>query len=118
MLAAFLPRLSLEAALGVAAGMTLSARDRTVPACPSIAMPLVSGSSPASVQRRIAVAAHAPVVEVTLSTAGLRVRISATGAADRAPVLTAVGQSIVAGLAVQFGITPDDRGLWALLSTS
>ncbi|MFJ6355001.1 hypothetical protein ACIQKB_36790 [Streptomyces sp. NPDC092046] len=66
----------------------------------------------------IAVAAHAPVVEMTLSTAGLRVRISATGAADRAPVLTAVGQSIVAGLADQFGITPDHRGLWALLSTS
>jgi hypothetical protein len=61
----------------------------------------------------------APSVEMTLSTAGPRIRITALGP-DPLDVLYSHGPGwqIVAGLANSSGLTTDECGLWALLGTS
>lgn len=58
----------------------------------------------------------APVVEMTLSTAGPRIRITAEGP-DLLPLIHSHGPGwrIVTGLAALSGITTDERGLWAQL---
>lgn len=58
----------------------------------------------------------ADVIEMTLSTAGNRIRITARGA-DRIPLLYSHGPGwlIVSGLAAQSGMTTDECGLWAQL---
>lgn len=53
-------------------------------------------------------------ITMTLSTAGARARITASG--DRLLPLHALrepGRAIVAGLSTCHGTSPDDRGLWA-----
>lgn len=61
----------------------------------------------------------APSVEMTLSTAGQRIRITALGP-DPLDVLYSHGPGwqIVTGLTNSSGLTTDERGLWALLGTS
>lgn len=61
----------------------------------------------------------APAVEMTLSTAGTRIRITALGP-DPLDVLDSHGPGwrIVTGLAKSSGLTTDECGLWALLGTS
>lgn len=55
-------------------------------------------------------------VEVTLSTAGHRVRITAHGATRPLPrQADDAGRRIVAALSARSGTTPDARGLWAEL---
>ncbi|MFD8254243.1 hypothetical protein [Streptomyces werraensis] len=58
----------------------------------------------------------APVIEMELSTAGTRIRITATG---QDPLLLhhshGPGWRIVAGLSAQSGVTTDGRGVWALM---
>jgi hypothetical protein len=58
--------------------------------------------------------AGATVVEMTLSTAGPRVRITAMGH-DPLPLLYSHGPgwAIISGLADRAGLTTDERGLWA-----
>ena len=63
-----------------------------------------------------AMAGLVPVVEVTVSTAGARVQITATGDVPEPPRLSGLGHDVVAGLAARSGLTTDCRGLWALLS--
>lgn len=60
--------------------------------------------------------AGAPVVEMTLSTAGARIRITARGP-DPLPVGASHGPGwrIIAGLATLAGITTDECGVWAQL---
>ncbi|MFI6251533.1 hypothetical protein [Streptomyces sp. NPDC051016] len=56
------------------------------------------------------------VIEMTLSTAGRRLRITATGQAQLSLRHShGPGWQIVAGLARINGVTPDECGLWALL---
>lgn len=56
-------------------------------------------------------------VEMTLSTAGARVRITATGPIELPLRIThGPGHPIIAGLSVSSGITPDALGLWAQLT--
>ncbi|MEU5596802.1 hypothetical protein [Streptomyces sp. NPDC020298] len=58
----------------------------------------------------------ADIIELTLSTAGNRLRITATGPQHLAARHThGPGWSIVAGLAHTTGITTDETGLWAQL---
>ncbi|MFJ4926799.1 hypothetical protein [Streptomyces sp. NPDC088736] len=53
-------------------------------------------------------------VEVTLSTAGPRIRITATGTeALRSAQTHGPGWRLVAGLSQSTGITTDEHGLWA-----
>ncbi|WPP30054.1 hypothetical protein [Streptomyces sp. CL7] len=61
----------------------------------------------------------APVIEMTLSTAGTRIRITAEGP-DQLTVLHSHGPGwrIVAGLSTQAGLTTDGRGVWALMEAS
>ncbi|MFE9935832.1 hypothetical protein [Streptomyces hirsutus] len=61
----------------------------------------------------------APVIDVTLSTAGPRIRITAEGPAPL-PLLQShgAGWAIVSGLATHTGLTTDERGLWAQVGTS
>lgn len=56
----------------------------------------------------------APVIEMTLSTAGTRIRITAEGP-DPLPLLYSHGPGwrIVTGLTGLAGLTTDERGLWA-----
>ncbi|MBU5946825.1 hypothetical protein ACPCAJ_02285 [Streptomyces griseoincarnatus] len=58
----------------------------------------------------------APAIEMTLSTAGTRIRITAEGP-DQLTVLHSHGPGwrIVAGLSAQSGLTTDGRGVWAQL---
>ncbi|MEU0740755.1 hypothetical protein [Streptomyces sp. NPDC006134] len=58
--------------------------------------------------------AGAPVVEMTLSTADTRIRITAEGP-DPLPLLYSHGPgwAIVNGLAARTGLTTDECGLWA-----
>ncbi|MGW3724133.1 hypothetical protein [Streptomyces sp. NPDC000851] len=58
----------------------------------------------------------APVVDMTLSTAGTRIRITAQGT-DPLPLINSHGPGwrIVTGLATLSGLTTDERGLWAQL---
>ncbi|WP_415947278.1 hypothetical protein [Streptomyces sp. KLOTTS4A1] len=58
----------------------------------------------------------APVVDMQISTAGRRVRITACGA-DPLSVLysNGPGWALVVGLAHASGLTTDKRGLWAQL---
>lgn len=60
--------------------------------------------------------AGADVVEMTLSTAGPRIRITARGP-DQIPLLHSHGPGwrIVSGLAHQSGVTTDGCGVWAQL---
>jgi hypothetical protein len=61
----------------------------------------------------------APFVEMTLSTAGPRIRITAEGA-DPLPLIHSHGPGwqIITGLATRAGLTTDERGLWAQLGAS
>jgi hypothetical protein len=61
----------------------------------------------------------APAVEMTLSTAGSRIRITAEGP-DPLSLLHSHGPGwrIVAGLADRHGLTTDERGVWAQLGAS
>ncbi|MGW5409041.1 hypothetical protein [Streptomyces spiralis] len=56
----------------------------------------------------------APVVDMTLSTAGPRIRITAQGT-DPLPLINSHGPgwAIISGLADRAGLTADERGLWA-----
>lgn len=58
----------------------------------------------------------APAVEMTLSTAGSRIRITAMGPAPL-PLINShgAGWHIVTGLASSAGLTADEHGLWALI---
>jgi len=58
----------------------------------------------------------APVVEMTLSTAGTRIRITAHGP-DPLPLINSHGPGwqIIHGLATLAGLTSDECGLWAQL---
>ncbi|MFI2041019.1 hypothetical protein ACH470_41480 [Streptomyces bottropensis] len=60
--------------------------------------------------------AGADVIEMTLSTAGPRIRITARGP-DPIPLLHSHGPAwrIITGLAHQRGLTTDECGLWAQL---
>lgn len=61
----------------------------------------------------------APVIELTLSTAGTRIRITAMGY-DPLSLLYSHGPgwAIVTGLTTLAGITTDECGLWAQLGAS
>jgi hypothetical protein len=61
----------------------------------------------------------ASVIEMTLSTAGSRIRITATGP-DPLPLISSrgAGWQIVTGLATLAGLTTDECGLWAQLGTN
>lgn len=62
-------------------------------------------------------AAHPSVVQMTVSTAGPRRRITASGTWPLAMhSLRGPGQSIIRGLSTAHGVTVDDRGLWAELT--
>jgi hypothetical protein len=55
-------------------------------------------------------------IEMTLSTAGSRARISATGPTELNALHThGPGMAIIAGLSHRSGVTTDARGLWAQL---
>ena len=57
---------------------------------------------------------HSTRVRMTVSTAGPRRRITASGAWPLAlRDLRGAGQNIIRGLSTAYGITPDDCGLWA-----
>jgi hypothetical protein len=58
----------------------------------------------------------APTVEMTLSTAGSRIRITAQGP-DPLPIIHSHGPgwSILTGLCRTAGLTTDETGLWGLL---
>lgn len=61
----------------------------------------------------------APAVEMTLSTAGPRIRITALGPAPLEVVYShGPGWQIITGLAHTSGLTTDECGLWAQLGTS
>ncbi|MER5209380.1 hypothetical protein ABT063_01970 [Streptomyces sp. NPDC002838] len=61
----------------------------------------------------------APAVEMTLSTAGARIRITAQGP-DPLPLIHSHGPGwqIITGLAHTSGLTIDECGLWAQLGAS
>lgn len=61
----------------------------------------------------------APVVEMTLSTAGTRIRVIASGP-DPLPITSSHGPgwTIVSGLADRTGLSTDECGLWAQLGTN
>jgi hypothetical protein len=58
------------------------------------------------------------IIEMTLSTAGRRLRITATGA-ERLAVRHSHGPGwqIIAGLSQRTGVTTDEQGLWAQIET-
>ncbi|MFJ6645758.1 hypothetical protein ACIQPS_08865 [Streptomyces sp. NPDC091290] len=58
----------------------------------------------------------APVIEMTLSTAGERARITAQGQ-DPLPLLSTHGPAwrLITGLSQSAGLTTDERGVWAQL---
>jgi hypothetical protein len=58
----------------------------------------------------------APVIEMTLSTAGTRIRITAQGQ-DPLPLLSSRGPAgtLITGLSHSAGLTTDELGIWALL---
>jgi hypothetical protein len=61
----------------------------------------------------------APAVEMTLSTAGTRIRITAEGPAPL-PLINSHGPGwkLITGLASLAGLTTDECGLWAQIGTS
>lgn len=61
----------------------------------------------------------APVVEMTLSTAGARIRVIAAGP-DPLPLASSHGPgwAIVSGLATLSGLSTDECGVWAQLGTN
>ncbi|MFJ9754985.1 hypothetical protein [Streptomyces sp. NPDC101149] len=61
----------------------------------------------------------APAIEMTLSTAGSRIRITARGT-DPLPLIYSHGPgwTLVSALAHLAGMTTDEHGLWAQLGTS
>ncbi|MEU6098655.1 hypothetical protein [Streptomyces sp. NPDC047079] len=63
--------------------------------------------------------AGAPAIEMTLSTAGSRIRITAQGT-DPLPLIYSHGPgwTLVNGLTDRAGMTTDESGLWAQLGTS
>ena len=62
-------------------------------------------------------AAHPSLVQMTVSTAGPRRRITARGTWPLAMhSLRGPGQHIIRGLSTAHGVTPDDCGLWAELT--
>ncbi|MGW2379322.1 hypothetical protein [Streptomyces sp. NPDC001658] len=60
-----------------------------------------------------------PAVEMTLSTAGKRIRITAEGA-SRLPLLYSHGPGwqIISGLANLSGLTTDECGVWAQIGAN
>ncbi|WP_030173272.1 hypothetical protein [Streptomyces sp. NRRL S-813] len=60
----------------------------------------------------------ATVIDMTLSTAGTRIRITAQGP-DPLPLINSHGPGwgIISGLADRAGLTTDECGLWAQLGT-
>ncbi|MEU6181147.1 hypothetical protein [Streptomyces coeruleorubidus] len=63
-------------------------------------------------------ASGAPVVEMTLSTAGPRAQIRSAGSVELSILHThGPGSLIVSGLSAQSGLNTDGQGLWALLTT-
>ena len=61
--------------------------------------------------------AHSTRVQMTVSTAGPRRRITASGSWPLAlRDLRGAGQSIIRGLSTTYGLTVDDCGLWAELT--
>lgn len=62
-------------------------------------------------------ASGTPLVEVELSTAGNRIRITATGP-EPLPLRHShgPGRLLIAGLSRSTGVTSDQRGLWALIA--
>ncbi|WP_425244864.1 hypothetical protein [Streptomyces sp. NEAU-NA10] len=64
-------------------------------------------------------ASGAAAVEMTLSTAGARIRITAQGS-DPLPVISSHGPgwALISGLAHTTGLTTDERGLWAQLGAT
>jgi hypothetical protein len=62
-------------------------------------------------------AAHPSLVQMTVSTAGPRRRITASGTWPLAMrSLRGPGQSIIRGLSTAYGLTVDECGLWAELT--
>lgn len=62
-------------------------------------------------------ASHPSLVQMTVSTAGPRRRITATGTWPLAMRdVRGAGRAIIRALSTAHGITPDDRGLWAELT--
>ncbi|WP_243083910.1 hypothetical protein [Streptomyces sp. 891-h] len=59
--------------------------------------------------------ARPPAVEITLSTAGQQLRITATGSTALC-AQRGLGRRIVGALSVRSGVTTDGCGLWAQLS--
>jgi len=61
-------------------------------------------------------AVHPSKVQVTVSTAGTRSRITASGDRPLPPrSLHGIGRTVIRGLAVRHGTAVDDCGLWAEL---
>lgn len=61
-------------------------------------------------------ASHPSTVQMTVSTAGRRRRITATGTWPLVlHGLRGAGREIILGLSSAYGVSPDDRGLWAEL---
>ncbi|WP_262505530.1 hypothetical protein [Streptomyces sp. TRM68367] len=64
-------------------------------------------------------ASGAPVIQMTLSTAGSRIRITATGPDPLALISSrGPGWQIITGLCHSAGLTTDECGLWAQLGTN
>lgn len=62
-------------------------------------------------------AVHPSLVQMTVSTAGPRRRITAAGSWPLAlHGLRGAGQSIIRGLSTAYGLTPDECGVWAELT--
>lgn len=61
----------------------------------------------------------APIVDMTLSTAGARIRITAQGT-DPLPLINSHGPgwTLISGFCHRVGLTTDECGLWALLGTN
>ncbi|WTB90847.1 hypothetical protein OIE99_22710 [Streptomyces cellulosae] len=63
-------------------------------------------------------ASGAQTVEMTLSTAGPRIRIASAGSVElKLHHSHGPGFRIVSGLSVQTGVSTNGQGLWALLTT-
>ncbi|MFF8447860.1 hypothetical protein ACF06Q_09185 [Streptomyces leeuwenhoekii] len=61
----------------------------------------------------------APVIDMTLSTAGTRIRITAQGP-DPLPLISSHGPgwALITGLSHHAGLTTDECGLWAQIGTA
>ncbi len=63
------------------------------------------------------IATGTEAVEMTLSTAGPRIRITAAGSVELSVLHShGPGFQIVSALSAQYGVNTDGQGLWALLS--